>query len=309
MREGNSHKPRRLLPSLSLLRAFEAVCRTGSTAAAARELALTQGAVSRLVQRLEEQLDVALFRRERRRLVPTDAAQTYARDVRKALDLIATGALQLQSNPGGGTLSLAILPTFGTRWLAPRLAEFLGAHPGVTLNLATRLEPFDFARENLDAAIHFGAPDWPDAHHLHLFEERLVATCSATFWDRHAITRPGDIPGLPLLHLDSRPSAWAVWLRHHGIEAPVAGGMLFDQFATMVQAAHHGLGLALLPAFLAEAEIAAGRLMAPAGSPVAGLGGYYLVWPHADGKHAPLRLFRDWLARETAPLRGQGTPK
>lgn len=155
--------PRRLLPSISLLTAFEAVVRTGSTLAAARDLDLSQGAVSRLIQALEGQLGVPLFLRERRRLVPTDPALAYAREVGKALDLISRGSMRVRSNAGGGTLSLAILPTFGTRWLAPRLPRFLAAHPGITINLGTRLKPFDFAEEGFDAAIHFGGDDWAGA--------------------------------------------------------------------------------------------------------------------------------------------------
>lgn len=294
---------RRLLPSLSLLRAFEAVCRTGSTAAAARELALTQGAVSRLVQRLEEQLGVVLFRRERRRLVPTEAALAYAGDVRKALDLVTSGALRLRMNPGGGTLSLAILPTFGTRWMAPRLAGFLAAHPGVTLNIATRMAPFDFTRDGFDAAIHFGAADWPEAGHLRLFDERLIAACAPDLPGRDTIRDPRDIIGLPLLHLESRPGAWELWLRHHGIGDPVPHGMLFDQFATMIQAGIHGLGVALLPEFLAVAEIDAGRLVRAGGERVPGMGSYFLVWPRSGANHPPLLGFRTWLEAETAALR------
>lgn len=294
---------RRFLPSMSLLRAFESVCRTGSTAAAARELALTQGAVSRLIQRLEGQLDIALFRRERRRLVPTDAALAYARDVRKAIDLVTTGALRLRANPGGGILSLAILPTFGTRWLAPRLAGFLALNPGITLNLGTRLEPFGFDKDSFDAAIHFGAEDWREAEHMHLFDERLVATCAPAFKEKHDITGVRNFPNLPLLHLDSRPTAWGVWLRHHGHDAPVPGGMLFDQFATMIQAAIHGLGIALLPEFLAVSEVEAGRLVEAGGAPVSGVGSYYLVWPRSGAGHPPLSVFREWLKAETAPLR------
>ena len=122
-------RSRRLIPSLSLLSAFEAVCRTGSTLAAAHDLDLSQGAVSRLVQSLEQQLGVTLFLREQRRLVPTDAALAYSRDVVKALDLITRGAMRLRANTSGGALSLSVLPAFGTRWLAPRLPRFLVAHP------------------------------------------------------------------------------------------------------------------------------------------------------------------------------------
>jgi len=295
MHNAHINTARRYLPSTSLLAAFEAVCRTGSTAAAARELSLTQGAVSRLVQQLEGQLQVQLFRRERRRLVVTGAAQAYARDVRKALDLIRRASLGLRANPGGGTLSLAILPTFGTRWLAPRLPGFLAAHPGITINIGTRLQRFDFARERFDAAIHFGAPDWPDAEHMLLFDESMIACAAPGFCAANPVAAPGDLAALPLLQLESRPAAWQRWFEAHGAPAPAGRGMMFDQFATIIQAAVHGAGVALLPAFLAETEMAEGRLRRIAGAAVRGMGAYYLVWPVDDGGHPPRVAFQAWL--------------
>lgn len=295
--------PRRLQPSISLLTAFEAVCRTGSTAAAARELSLTQGAVSRMVKTLEDQLDVSLFKRERKRLKPTDAAKAYAQDVRKALDLIARSTLGLRANPGGGTLSLAILPTFGTRWLAPRLPQFLSTHPGVTINLGTRLQRFDFSQSTFDAAIHFGDPAWPETDHLKLFDERMIACCSPDFRERHPLARAEDLLSAPLLILETRPNAWTSWFAAHGCGTPSARGMMFDQFATMIQAAIHGMGVALLPAFLATGEIEAGRLVAAHDGPILGMGAYYLIWPHSGAQHPPLRAFRAWLEAETAKLR------
>jgi DNA-binding transcriptional LysR family regulator len=296
-------RPRRFLPSVSLLAAFEAVLRTGSTAAAARELDLTQGAVSRLVQNLEAQLGRPLFERHRRRLVATEAARAYGRDITRALDLIQRASMELAANPGGGVLSLAILPAFGTRWLAPRLGAFLSAHPGITINLATRLKRFNFAAEGFDAAIHFGTDDWRDAGHLHLFDERLVACAAPGFLARHPVRDPADLRGLPLLQIETRPTAWRAWFAAHNLPDPAPRGMLFDQFAPMTQAAVHGLGVALLPGFLAEPEIAEGRLAAVPGGSVAGIGGYWLVWPEARAAHPPLVAFRDWLAAETAALR------
>jgi len=297
--------PRRLLPSISLLTAFEAVIRTGSTLAAARDLDLTQGAVSRLIQSLEAQLGVTLFLRERRRLKPTDPALAYAREVGRALDLISRGAMRVRSNTGGGTLSLAILPTFGTRWLAPRLPRFLGAHPGVTINLGTRLKPFDFAEEGFDAAIHFGRDDWAGAGAARLFDERLVACCAPGYLAAHPVARARDLIGLPLLQIESRPDAWARWFAHHGVAGPVRQGMLFDQFAPMIQAVIHGLGVALLPEFLARAELADARLVHAFGEPVAGAEGYYLVWPAVGAAHPPLVAFRDWIVAEAADPDGE----
>ncbi len=292
--------PRRDLPSLSLLAAFDGVCRTGSTLAAARDLDLTQGAVSRLIQTLEAQLGVALFLREGRRLVPTDAALAYARDVAKALDLIARGAMRLRSNMGGGTLSLAILPSFGTRWLAPRLPRFLAAHPGVTIHLGTRTRPFDFEEEGFDAAIHFGGESWSGAGYLKLFDERLIAACSPAFRAAHPLRGPSDLLALPLLQLETRPDAWADWFRLRGASGRAAGGMVFDQFGTMIEAAIHGLGIALLPELLARAELAEGRLVPAWGGAVAAEGSYYLVWPRVGAWYPPLQAFRDWLAAEAA---------
>lgn len=296
--------PRRLLPSISLLAAFEAVCRTGSTLAAARDLSLTQGAVSRLVQNLESQLGVALFLREGRRLVPTDAALAYARDVVKAMDLISRGAMRVRSTTGGGTLSLAILPTFGTRWLAPRLPRFLALHPGVTLNLGTRMRPFDFEEEGFDAAIHFGDEAWPGAGFRKLFDERLVACCAPAFLRAHPVASPEALLALPLLQLETRPTAWATWFRQHGVVAQPPAGMLFDQFGTMIQSAIYGLGVALLPEFLARSELADGRLVSTWGDATPGDGSYYLVWPRTGERYPPLVAFRDWLAEQAADPEG-----
>ena len=123
--------PRRLLPSTPALLALEAVDRLGTVSAAAAELSLTQGAVSRALQGLEGQLGVVLFVRERQRLRLCPAAQEYVRQVRVHLTGLSQASLRLRTNPGGGGLSLAILPAFGVEWLAPRLTDFTRAHPGV----------------------------------------------------------------------------------------------------------------------------------------------------------------------------------
>ena len=183
-------------------------------------------------------------------------AFAYARDVRRAMDVIGSASLRLTAQPGGGALSLAILPTFGTRWLAPRLPDFLSAHPGVTINLGTRLRPFDFAEEGFDAAIHFGEATWPEAGFARLFDEKMVACAAPGFMASHPVAGPRDLVGLPLLQLETRPAAWSDWFAHHGVAEAVPLGMLFDQFAAMIQAAIYGMGVALLPEFLAKTELA-----------------------------------------------------
>lgn len=288
---------RRFLPSLSLLSAFEAVLRTGSTVAAARELNLTQSTVSRLIQNLEQQLGRSLFERHKQKLIATEPARAYGRDVTRALELIQRASMEFSANPGGGTLSLAILPAFGTRWLAPRLGQFQVDHPGISINLATRLKRFNFAAESFDAAIHFGSDDWRDAGHLELMQEKLTACASPAFLKGYPISDPHDLFGPPLLQLETRPNAWKIWFEAQGSDAPRITGMLFDQFATMTQAAIAGLGVALLPHYLAQSEIEEERLLPILKPSVPGSGRYWLVWPTERSAYPPLVAFRKWLEK------------
>ena len=291
--------PRRLLPSLPALLALEAVDRLGTASAAAAELSLTQGAVSRALQGLEGQLGVVLFIRERQRLRLTPAAQDYVRHVRVHLTALSQAALRLRANPGGGGLSLAILPAFGVQWLAPRLPAFARAHPGVTVNLSTRLRPFDFASEGFDAAIHFGRADWPGAEHLLLLDEEVLPVCAPALLPA-PLAAAESLLTLPLLQLESRPGAWGRYLAQQGVTGQRPAGMVFDQFATMTQAAIHGLGVALLPVFLVEDALRDGVLVPAWPTRGYGLGSYYLVWPREVPLRAPLIAFRDWIAGQAA---------
>lgn len=289
--------PRRYLPPIPALMALEAVDRLGTASAAAEELSLTQGAISRALQGLQVQLGVPLLTRERQRLHLTPAARDYVAEVRKALHLLAQASVTLRANPTGGALSLAILPAFGMHWLAPRLARFAQTHPEVTVNLSTRLRPFDFAGSSFDAAIHYGRQDWPGVDYLKLMDEDVIAVAAP---GHTPLAQAPDILRHPLLQLDSRPGDWGRWLAHHGAPGQRPPGMMFDQFATLIQAAIHGMGLALVPTFLIRRELDEGRLVPVFGPPVPALGAYYLVWPRATPERAPLRSFRAWLAADSA---------
>ncbi|MBP2302707.1 LysR family transcriptional regulator [Azospirillum picis] len=295
--------PRRFLPSLSLLSAFEAAARTGSITAAAKELSLTQGAVSRQIKALEEQLEVALFHREKQSIRLTAGGDYYVREIRDALRKIGSASLNLRANPFGGTLTIAVLPTFGARWLAPRLPGFLRDNPGITVNLMTRPSAFDFRLDPMDAAIHCGRPDWPGAELALLRRETVVPACSPDLRDRHGFRQAADLRRAPLLHLTSRPDAWERWLALHDAPADAVHGMLFDQFATAAQAAAAGLGLALLPLFLIEEELRDGRLVPALDLPMASGNAYYLAWPAERAGYPPLAAFRDWILAETRECR------
>lgn len=290
---------RRLLPSMSALMALEAVERLGTASAAAEELSLTQGAISRSLQALEGQLGVSLLMREKKRLKLTPAAQDYVRQIRSSLQAISMASLKLRANPEGGSLNLAILPAFGVQWLAPRLARFTQENAGVTVNLSTRLKVFDFDESGFDAAIHFGREDWPGAEHLLLMDEVVLPVCAPRLLQK-PLDAPSGLLAYPLLQLESRPGAWRRYLAMQGVEAGHPSGMMFDQFATMTQAALHGLGVALLPEFMIEEALEDGRLVPAWPAPASGLGSYYLVWPKGRPERGPLTVFRSWLAREVS---------
>jgi DNA-binding transcriptional LysR family regulator len=165
---------RRKIPSHSALLAFEAAARHGSFARAAEELALTEGAVSRQISRLEAFLGVALFQRigNRVRLAPNGAR--YAQQVREVLNRLERDSLYLMGQPmEGASIDIAAIPTFASRWLIPRLKRFQHKHPHLTVHISERMEPFILAGSGFDAAVHFEHPAWAGMHQHHL----LAAVC------------------------------------------------------------------------------------------------------------------------------------
>lgn len=289
---------RRFLPSISSLLALEAVARLGSASAAAEDLSLTQSAISRQLKQLEEQLGVALISRDQMRLTLTPAGTEFAGEARFIINRLAQASIKLRANPTGGSLNLSILPSFGLNWLAPRLREFVTRHPEITVNLQTHNLPFSFANSTAQAAIHYGTRDWPDVEYMPLMPKYVLPVCSPSLLDKPVAT-PDALLDYPLLHLESHPDCWEQWFALHDVKIDKLEGMLFDQSSTMTQAAIHGLGVALLPTFLAENEVAQGRLRLATSGEAVTLGEYFLVWPDAHSQSHPLTKFREWLLDQT----------
>lgn len=278
-----------------MLMAFDAAARTGSFTAAAEELNLTQGAVSRQVHALEQQLDIVLFNRVKKSVHLTEVGKIYSRDVHEALQLIRNASLNAISNPLSGTLNLAILPTFGTRWLMPKFPDFLQKNPDITVNFVSKLSPFDFYTENLHAAIHYGSPDWPGTDSTFLMSEEVIPVCSPGFLQQNTIYKPWELSQLPLLHLESRPKAWDEWFELYEVDPPKGQGMLFEQFSIIAKAASTGLGIALLPKFLIQSELDRKELVPVLDLPMKSGSGYYLVTPVDKAEYAPVSVFTKWL--------------
>lgn len=305
---------RRPIPSTQALACFEASARHESYTRAAQELALTQSAVSRQVIALEEFVGVALFRRTRHGVSLTPAGALYAKKVRGWLQGLERDTLDLMSHQGqGGTVNLAAVPTFATRWLMPRLPLLARQHPDITVHIEVQTRPFLFADTVHDAALYAGTPEqvgnWPGVQVLKLMDEDVVPVCSPTVLGKAAArdlgrawqpVAPEVLARLPLLQQSTRPYGWQQWFQSVGVDAPRAlDGPRYELFSMLAVAASHGLGVALIPPMLVEAELARGELVVACAQPLRGERSYYLVTP--NGMPAPaLGLFSAWLCEMAA---------
>jgi LysR family transcriptional regulator, glycine cleavage system transcriptional activator len=292
---------RRYLPSTMMLQAFEASAKRLSFTLAAQDLCLTQSAISKQVIALEEMLRTELFKRIRKRLELTAAGRNFQDRISPALNGIEAAVIELMSSQSErSTLDLAVVPSFATKWLIPRLSYFAKTHPGITINLTTRLVPFDFGETMLDAAIHFGEPDWAGAKCDYLMSEEIVVVCNEEL-AASTLHAPSDLGQVSLLHLTTRPHAWKEWAAMAALDGlDAARGPHFDNFSMVTQAAVAGLGVGVLPKFLVLDELASGRLVIPFGPAATSDKGYYLVYPERKAGLFSLQKFRSWLLDSVA---------
>jgi LysR family transcriptional regulator, glycine cleavage system transcriptional activator len=295
---------RRDTPDIPELLAFEAAARLCSFTKAAEELALTQGAISRQINNLEAKLGVPLFERVRRSVVLTDAGALYIKDVDQILSLVRQSGERISGFAAENVLNLAVLPTFATRWLIPAMPGFLKGHAELQVNYLVKLSPFNFEAEPFDAAIHFGNRIWPGADLHPLCGEDVVAVARPTLVMALGLKDLTNIRKAALLHQTTRPFAWEEWLAYQNVSHPhVRSGPRLEQFAMVLEAAVAGMGVALVPRFLAETEIARGDLFVLPGKPFRTADGYWLAIPHKKRSLPRIVAFREWLTSATAELR------
>ncbi|MEB2327138.1 MAG: LysR substrate-binding domain-containing protein [Pseudomonas sp.] len=292
---------RRLTPSMSLLLAFEAAARHESYTRAAQELSLTQSAVSRQVQALEALLGVSLFRREGRNIVLTDVGRLYRRELAGALAQIRNATLQAVAYGSGvGTLRLALLPTFGSKWLLPRLNTFYAANPGVQVHIHSRIQPVDFDAEDIDAAICVGNPEQPGLVVHPLLEESMVVVASPAISAAGVPATADAIAEQTLLQVASHPPLWAQWFAENGLDPQrMHGGPNFELTSHLIQAVRAGIGVGLVPGLLVEDELQQGHLLA-IGAPIPSQRTYCLVYPPRNSVLPALEAFRAWLLPRSA---------
>jgi LysR family glycine cleavage system transcriptional activator len=305
---------RRKIPSLQALACFDAAARHQSYTRAAQELALTQGAVSRQIGALEAFVGVALFQRTRHGVALTERGAEYALQVAARLQGLEQDTLDVMAGSGpGGSVQLAAVPTFATRWLIPRLPALAALHPALTVHIETRTRPFLFADTAFDAALYAGTAEqvanWAGTRAVRLLTEDMVPVCSpalAAGLGQPTPLAPQALAGLPLLQQSTRPTAWRQWFEAAGVAAPMAlSGPRYELFSMTAAAAAQGLGLALVPRLLVEPELARGELVVACDQVLPGDRAYYLVQPERGEERPALAGFKTWLMQATQTAAGK----
>ncbi len=297
---------RRRLPPLNALRAFEAAARHMNFSRAADELSVTPGAVSQQIQNLEEYIGAPLFKRTPKGLLLTDGGQTALPALREAFDRLAEAAALLTAATDGNRLTLSAAPSFAAKWLMPRLGRFEAAHPEVDVWLQAGFDLVDFATGEVDLAIRYGSGHYPALETVRLMGESVIPVASPGLLAEKPLVAPENLSHHTLLH-DGSPDAdescpdWPMWLAARGMrDIDGARGPRFNQSSLCIEAAVAGRGVALAKRTLAQADIDAGRLIAPLHIDTAVDFAYYVVHPRAKGRLVQVRAFTAWLKAEAA---------
>lgn len=305
----------RRLPPLNALRAFEAAARHLSFKEAAEELNVTPAAISQQVKQLEDHLGRPLFRRLPRALLLTEAAQLGLPALRAGFDSLAEGVAAMTDDSRDGVLTVSVAPSFGAKWLVPRLARFQQAHPGFDVLIDATDRVADFRRDGVNIALRFGPGDYPGMTVIRLFTDRIFPVCSpALLAGPHPLREPADLRHHSLLHYQ-KPSAeeadpaWTMWLAAAGVEG-VDGrrGPRFTAYTLALEAAVAGQGVALMESTMVGEDLASGRLLRPFAemTEIETEFAYFIVHPPGAERQPKVRAFRDWVLAETAAFRPEG---
>lgn len=314
---------KRDLPPLNALRAFEAAARHLSFKEAADELSVTPAAISQQVKALEAHIGVTLFHRRVRALELTEIGRLALPMLTSGFDRLAEGAALLGASARSNVLVVSVAPSFGGKWLVPRLEKFRRAHPGFDVRVDASEALATFRGDGIDLAIRYGRGTYgPELESVCIIEEVAEPVCSPSLLQAGPpLKTPSDLRHFTLLHVDVPHTSgvfpnWRMWLQAVGADAVDPDrGPVFNLVSMAVDAAVAGQGVALAGRMLAGHDINAGRLVNPfarqSGNAELGLS-YFLVFPKANAKQPKIAAFRRWIeaeiASDAALVEGRITP-
>ncbi|CAB3858480.1 MAG: LysR family transcriptional regulator [Achromobacter mucicolens] len=296
------------MPSMMALQCFEAVARHMSVTRAAEELHMTQSAISKQIAQLEALLRNPLFLRVRRRLQLTPAGALYQSEVRTILNQVDMSSRYILTY-GSETqvLTIGTQPTFGSRWLIPRLQRFMAAHPDIQVKVRSETRPFDLMQAKIDISFFFGHGTLPGAQCLELFEADVVPVCAPGFLRGGRIASLDDLSQQTLIQCASRPEAWHDYFSHQQFQSDSSyHGPRFDTFYMCVRAAEGGCGIALTPRLLAEEELQAGKLVIPWGYVQPSDGAYFVAYSEHSAEVPKIKQFVAWVRDEARQQEARG---
>lgn len=286
---------------LHTLPTFRVVARLSNLRAAAERLHLTHSAISQQIKLLEAQIGFELFDRRGRGIVLNAAGAALLKSVEPALDQIEDGRRAASAAASGAEhrIRITLLPSFANRWLLPRLASWRERHPNIGIELNTSQQIVDLARDGLHAALRQGNGQWRGLLAERLIDSPLIALGSPTAAHRLQGSPAKALADEPLL---GSPSLWARWFELSGLRVRINPVATFNDAGLMLQAAEHGLGLALARELFAADALRDGRLvrLSPLALPDEEAYAIWLVYPPPLKDWPPLVALREWLKDELA---------
>ncbi|HEX7813661.1 transcriptional regulator GcvA [Dyella sp.] len=290
----------RPLPPLNPLLAFEAASRHLNFTKAARELNVTQGAISHQIAVLEEYFDTRLFERKWNRIELTPGALAYAEVLQHAFEDMrrATAAFHASASERT-TLTIKGYPLFLSRWLTPRLSAFNRQFPHIDVRMVSvsGASLLDFEHQDIDVGIRYGRGRWKGLTSHLLLTDELVPVCTPELATRHKLRVARDLAGKTLLQTHARSSDWPDWFACAGIDDAVALRQVksFEDLSLVHRLALEGAGIAIMQRVYAEEDVRQGRLVIPCDTVLTRELGYHLVNPVNNSREPKIRAFSEWL--------------
>ena len=290
------------LPPLNALRTFEAAARHVSFSLAAKELHVTHGAVSKQVKGLEEYLAIPLFLRQHGRLQLTDEGRCYLTHIQSALQIINNATVDIQAHLlGTQSLAINVLPSLSLGGLIPRLEEFKSLYPNLYVDLSIGDHPVDFSQSHYDIAIRTATSEPQGVNFIKLMDEDLCLVCSPQIAEQ--MNTLNDINDMVLLKHTLRPNMWQLWSQALGLKLTTEKKFGMAHFYMLKQAAVSSMGVALIPRFHIEEQLADGSLVIPFAVSFTSPYSYYLLTPKSSNCPFKVQAFIDWILQVFAPYR------
>jgi len=285
---------------------FHAVARTGSVTRAADELGVTPSAVSQQIQSLEVSLGTTLIGKSGRNVVLTEAGEQYFEMIQAEIESIAEATQRIRGFRSVTTLTVRTSPSLSTKWLLPRLASFIDAHPEIELRLDGTNEPTTFQRENVDLEIRHGTGQWPGLFMEGLAEERFWPVCAPSVAEAASLDAP-ELLRFRLIHSVKSQAQWSHWFDSAGVNATERWRrVLFDRTHMAVDAATAGFGIALESDLMMWSELKTGRLVCPVRNPPAlSLTTQWVTCPPDHLRLGKVKTFLAWLMHQRETWRAE----